>query len=289
MASSAAVASRATLQLSVAAARTSCAASSSFKGTALPAVPHFAGVARKSVVVKATADKPAKVERDTKGLFFPSKQSLAYLDGTLPGDKGFDPLGLLDPEGSGGFLNPEWLPYAEIINGRFAMLGAAGMIAPEILGRAGLIPQETAVVWFKSGVFPPAGGYNYWADAYTLFILELVLMGFAEHKRLSDYRKPGSQGKVFFLGMEKFLGGSGEPAYPGGPFFNFAGFGKDEKSRKDLRDKELENGRLAMLAVLGYFVQALSTGKGPYENLLDHLSSPTTNNILTTWGTPPGL
>lgn len=33
---------------------------------------------------------------------------------------------------------------------RFAMLGAAGMIAPEILGRAGLIPQETAVVWFKS-------------------------------------------------------------------------------------------------------------------------------------------
>jgi hypothetical protein len=25
---------------------------------------------------------------------------------------GFDPLGLLDPEGSGGFLNPEWLPYA---------------------------------------------------------------------------------------------------------------------------------------------------------------------------------
>jgi hypothetical protein len=135
------------------------------------------------------------------------------------------------------------------------MLGAAGMIAPEILGRAGLIPQETAVVWFKSvsnltpkdkwarlersrglsclprssnlrpvrapldsylvsaqsigtdnmcvsylflqlwhllkcpfsfcaqGVFPPAGGYNYWADAYTLFILELVLMGFAEHKR----------------------------------------------------------------------------------------------------------
>jgi light-harvesting complex I chlorophyll a/b binding protein 3 len=34
------------------------------------------------------------------------------------------------------------------------MLGAAGMIAPEILGRAGLIPQETAVVWFKSVSIP---------------------------------------------------------------------------------------------------------------------------------------
>lgn len=288
MAHSAAVASRATVQLTVA-AKSSCAASSSFKGTALPVVPQLVSNARKSVVVRATADKPAKVERDTKGLFFPSQQSLAYLDGTLPGDKGFDPLGLLDPEGSGGFLNPEWLPYAEIMNGRFAMLGAAGMIAPEILGKAGLIPAETALPWFKSGVFPPAGNYSYWADSYSLFGLELVAMAFAEHKRLADYRNPGSQGKVYFLGLEKFMNGSGEPAYPGGPFFNFAGLGKDEKSKKDLRSKELENGRLAMLAVLGYFVQSLSTGKGPYENLLDHLSSPTTNNIFTTWGTPPGL
>lgn len=115
------------------------------------------------------------------------------------------------------------------------------MIAPEVLGRMGLIPAQTALPWFKSvswcksngsgyamlqctamllvdyahhgrgsqfkggshcalvlgwvtwqqsmlpllvqGVFPPAGDYNYWADSYTLFGLELVLMAFAEHKR----------------------------------------------------------------------------------------------------------
>lgn len=30
------------------------------------------------------------------------------------------------------------------------MLGAAGMIAPEVLGKMGLIPAETALPWFKS-------------------------------------------------------------------------------------------------------------------------------------------
>lgn len=58
MAQSAAVASRAAVQLSVAAAQS---ASSSFKGTALPVVPKFTSCARKSVIVRAAADKPAKV------------------------------------------------------------------------------------------------------------------------------------------------------------------------------------------------------------------------------------
>lgn len=41
------------------------------------------------------------------------------------------------------------------------MLGAAGCIAPEILASAGVIPQTPdEVVWFKSGVIPPAGVYD---------------------------------------------------------------------------------------------------------------------------------
>ena len=41
------------------------------------------------------------------------------------------------------------------------MLGAAGCIAPEILASAGVIPQAPSeVVWFKSGVIPPAGVYK---------------------------------------------------------------------------------------------------------------------------------
>ncbi|KAJ4981655.1 hypothetical protein NE237_032492 [Protea cynaroides] len=236
---------------------------------------------KSSFVVRAASTPPVKQGAD-RPLWFASKQSLSYLDGSLPGDFGFDPLGLSDPEGTGGFIEPNWLAYGEVINGRFAMLGAAGAIAPEILGKLGLIPEETALPWFQTGVIPPAGTYSYWADPYTLFVMEMAFMGFAEHRRFQDWAKPGSMGKQYFLGLEKFLGGSGEPAYPGGPFFNPLGLGtKDEKSMKELKLKEIKNGRLAMLAVLGYFIQGLVTGVGPYQNLLDHLADPVNNNVLT--------
>lgn len=238
------------------------------------------GASRKaSVVVRAASTPPVK--QGDRQLWFASKQSLSYLDGSLPGDYGFDPLGLSDPEGTGGFIEPKWLAYGEVFNGRFAMLGAVGAIAPEILGKLGLIPQETALPWFQTGVIPPAGTYTYWADGYTLFVFEMALMGFAEHRRLQDWYNPGSMGKQYFLGLEKYLGGSGDPTYPGGPIFNPLGFGKDEKSMKELKLKEVKNGRLAMLAILGYFIQALVTGVGPYQNLLDHLADPVNNNLLT--------
>jgi len=196
---------------------------------------------------------------------------MTYLDGSLPGDYGFDPLGLLDPEGAGVFISPSWLSYAEVIHGRWAMLGTAGCIAPEVLSKAGLIPESTGIVWFKSGVIPPAGSFDYWADPYTLFLGEAVLMGFAELRRLQDYRKPGSMGKQWFLGMESAFAGSGEPAYPGGQFFNMFNLG--QRDMGEMKLKEIKNGRLAMGAWLGYAIQAYVTGDGPYQNLLDHINS----------------
>lgn len=211
---------------------------------------------------------------------------MSYLDGSLPGDYGFDPFGLMAPGGGDvGFINPSWLRYGEIMNGRFAMLGVAGCIAPEALAMAGLAPKETGVLWFENGVFPFAGSkYEFWTDNYTLFFVEIVLMQFAELRRLQDYRKPGSMGKQYFLGLEKGLGGSGDPPYPGGPFFNPFGMGKTEASMKDLKLKEIKNGRLAMLAWLGFACQAIITNKGPVQNLLDHIADPFGNNILTNFG-----
>ena len=58
-------------------------------------------------------------DRGQDTLLFASDQSLSYLTGELPADYGFDPLGLLDPEGkSAGFVTPSWLQYSEVIHAR---------------------------------------------------------------------------------------------------------------------------------------------------------------------------
>ena len=98
-------------------------------------------------------------------------------------------------------------------------LAGAGMIAPEILASAGVIPQTPAeVTWFRTGVIQPAGTYQYWTDPYSLFFLEVIAMQFAELKRWQDFRHPGSQAKQYFLGLEQVMQGSGNPAYPGASF-----------------------------------------------------------------------
>jgi len=106
-----------------------------------------APAARASRVVKVRAeDKLATTDRSKTGLYFASEQSLSYLDGSLPGDYGFDPLGISDPDGPGGFITPNWLAYAEVIHARFAMLGAAGCFAPEFLAKAGVVPADSVTV-----------------------------------------------------------------------------------------------------------------------------------------------
>merc|ERR1719359_2064165 len=105
----------------------------------------------------------SRVGRDKQLLWFATDRSLSYLDGSLPGDFGFDPLGVYDPEGKAYALAPSWLNYAEVIHARWAMLGSVGCLAPELLGKAGVIPAATAIPWFKSGFIPPAGSYGqYW-------------------------------------------------------------------------------------------------------------------------------
>ncbi|KAF7830627.1 photosystem I chlorophyll a/b-binding protein 5, chloroplastic [Senna tora] len=191
-----------------------------------------------------------------------------YLDGTLAGDFGFDPLGLgEDPR------SLKWYVQAELVHARFAMIGVSGILLTDTLRVAGI---KTIPLWYE------AGAGKYFANTETLFIIQLFLMGFVETKRYMDFVSPGSQAKEgSFFGLEAAFEGL-EPGYPGGPLLNPLGLAKDIKDAHDWKLKEIKNGRLAMMAMLGIFVQASVTHVGPIDNLVEHLSNPWHKTIIQT-------
>ena len=114
---------------------------------------------------------------------------------------------------------------------------------------------------------------------------QLFLMGWVETKRIMDFRKPGSKGEEgSFLGLEGALKGT-TPGYPGG-VFDPMGFSKG--NMEELKLKEIKNGRLAMMAMLGFYAEA-GLGKDPLDALSEHLSSPFEYNFATNGISIPGL
>ncbi|KAL7153279.1 hypothetical protein ABFS83_04G156600 [Erythranthe nasuta] len=209
----------------------------------------------------ASSYKSFKVEAK-KGEWLPGLASPDYLSGSLPGDNGFDPLGLAeDPE------NLKWFVQAELVNGRWAMLGVAGMLLPEVLTSIGLINVPK---WYD------AGKSEYFASSSTLFVIEFILFHYVEIRRWQDIKNPGSvnQDPIF----KSYSLPPNEVGYPGGIFnpLNFA-------PTPEAKEKEIANGRLAMLAFLGFVVQHNVTGKGAFDNLLQHLSDPWHNTIIQTF------
>ncbi|XP_073003132.1 chlorophyll a-b binding protein 7, chloroplastic-like [Typha latifolia] len=203
-----------------------------------------------SVSAAAASERP---------LWFPGSTPPPWLDGSLPGDFGFDPLGLgSDPE------SLRWNQQAELVHCRWAMLGAAGIFIPEFLTKLGILNSPS---WYT------AGEQEYFTDTTTLFIIELILIGWAEGRRWADILKPGCVNTDPIFPNNKLTGT--DVGYPGGLWFDPLGWGSGSPEKiRELRTKEIKNGRLAMLAVMGAWFQAIYTGTGPIDNLFAHLADP---------------
>lgn len=215
-------------------------------------------------------------------LWLPNTTRPEWLDGTLPGDRGFDPLGLAkrgefvqigvdgqdqnlaknnkgDVEGvfssEADQLSASRLaPYSEVfgltrfrecelIHGRWAMLACLGAVVAE---------ATTGVSWVDAGKVELDGasyaGLALPFNITQLIWIEVILVGGAEIYRNTE------------LNPEK-------RCYPGGIFDPLGLASGDPEKAFRLKDAEIKHARLAMISFLGYSVQAFTTGEGALGSL----------------------
>ncbi|EIE25389.1 putative chlorophyll a/b-binding protein [Coccomyxa subellipsoidea C-169] len=198
----------------------------------------------------------------------------AYLRGGAPGDYAYDPLQLAQDQDK----FDQYFEF-ELLHARWAMLGALGAGIPEILQYSGVSDFLEARWWAVGGAKLQGEDLNYLGVSglriaggqgiAIIAICQVLLMFGPEYARACGIEALEPLGLYL----------PGDKNYPGG-LFDPLGLSKDPASFADLQVKEIKNGRLALVAWVGFAAQAAVTRKGPIADLLDFAADPVHNNIF---------
>ena len=167
------------------------------------------------------------------------------------------PFGFFDPLGLSKDLNPVALKKyseAELKHGRVAMLSILGMAI-----------NENTNLFFDGKITGPAIYQFQQADAIMPFFWEIVLFGIAlvEGSNIANgwesIKETRARGPAAIAGLkEDYINGD----------LGFDPLGLTPKSEDDfvnMRTKEINNGRLAMIGVAGAVAQELVTGQSIFH------------------------
>eukprot|EP00854_Cymbomonas_tetramitiformis_P011924 gene11924-14083_t len=183
---------------------------------------------------------------------------------------GYDPLGLGTDE-----EQVEAYRKTELLHARWAMLGVAGCVIPEACEALGSGNQISGSVWWQTGAAMLDGGLlKYFGTEIPLPLVVVVAAEVGLMGAVETYRNKN----------EGPAGEDLDPLYPGGKYFDPLGLADDPDAFAELKVKEIKNGRLAMMAMLGFAVQAGVTGDGPFANWAGHVNDPFGYNLLTVVG-----
>lgn len=203
-----------------------------------------------------------KMVMEDRSLALPMDKRPKNLDGTRPGDVGFDPVGFTNnpPNGIGamkGISGLKWYQEAEIVHGRVAMLAVVGMLWPGWIGHLpgnleyGVpVDAYAELNPFKAlSVVPAAGLYHV---ALTIFAIELW--------RIKNVIKGDKPAGYLALGQKGT--------------FNPFGFNYSEEEYFEKEVQEIKHGRLAMIASIGQLLQVKNSGSGITDYLANAFSVP---------------
>ena len=144
-----------------------------------------------------------------------------------------------------------------------------------VLARTHLLPSFLAHIWKRRQTPAAAGAVTGGIVMLLAFCVPLdVLVGAVSLGTLTAVEF------ALMAGAESMRGAADaeKRVYPGGAFDPM---GMSKGNLAELKTKEIKNGRLAMLACLGFVAQHEATGASPLAALGAHLAAPFATNFAT--------